>query len=35
MHANKRRVKITGRGPSGKAVVMGMLQRGGKVRTAV
>jgi transposase-like protein len=35
MHASKRREKITGRGPTGKAVVMGMLQRGGKVRTAV
>jgi transposase-like protein len=35
MHANKRREKIHGRGPTGKSVVMGMLQRGGKVRTAV
>jgi transposase-like protein len=35
MHASKRKAKITGRGPSGKAVVMGMLERGGKVRTAV
>jgi len=35
MHSDKRKAKIQGRGPSGKAVVMGMLQRGGKVRTAV
>ncbi len=35
MHAAKRREKIKGRGTSGKTVVMGMLQRGGKVRTAV
>ncbi|MGA3314817.1 MAG: IS1595 family transposase [Candidatus Korobacteraceae bacterium] len=31
MHVAKRREKIHGGGPSGKAVVMGMLQRGGKV----
>lgn len=35
MHAGKRKEKIQGRGPSGKTVVMGMLQRGGKVRAAV
>ena len=35
MHSAKRREKIQGRGPNGNAVVMGMLQRGGKVRTAV
>jgi transposase-like protein len=35
MYSAKRREKIQGRGPNGKAVVMGMLQRGGKVRTAV
>jgi len=35
MHPAKRREKIQGRGPAGKVVVMGMLQRGGKVRTAV
>src|SRR6185312_12889030 len=35
MHPAKRREKIQGRGPTGKVVVMGMLQRGGKVRTAV
>jgi transposase-like protein len=35
MHAAKRREKIQGRGPTGKTVVMGMLQRGGKVKTAV
>jgi transposase-like protein len=35
MHVSKRRKRITGRGASGKTVVLGMLQRGGKVRTAV
>jgi len=35
MHSAKRREKIQGRGTSGKVVVMGMLKRGGKVRTAV
>jgi transposase-like protein len=35
MHYAKRKEKIQGRGPNGKAVVMGMLQRGGKVKTAV
>jgi transposase-like protein len=35
MHSAKRKAKIHGRGPSGKAVVMGMLERGGKVKTAV
>ncbi|PZR73825.1 MAG: IS1595 family transposase [Chthoniobacterales bacterium] len=35
MHSEKRKAKIQGRGVSGKTVVMGMLQRGGKVRTAV
>jgi transposase-like protein len=35
MHSQKRKEKITGRGPTGKAVVMGMLERGGKVRAAV
>ncbi len=35
MHSAKRKEKIKGRGPNGKAVVMGMLQRGGKVKTAV
>ena len=35
MHAAKRREKIQGRGPTGKSVVMGMLQRGGKVRAMV
>lgn len=30
MHAAKRREKIHGRGPTGKSVVMGMLQRGGR-----
>ncbi len=35
MHVAKRKAKITGRGTSGKTVVMGMLKRGGKVRTVV
>ena len=35
MHAKKRREKIHGRGPVGKAIVAGVLERGGKVRTAV
>jgi transposase-like protein len=36
MHAAKRKARITGRGPDGKAIVMGMLERKtGKVRTAV
>lgn len=35
MHFSKRKEKIQGRGPNGKAVVIGMLQRGGKVKTAV
>jgi transposase-like protein len=35
MHSAKRKAKIQGRGPSGKAVVMAMLERGGKVETAV
>lgn len=35
MHSAKRKEKIQGRGVSGKAVVMGMLKRGGKVRTVV
>jgi transposase-like protein len=35
MHKAKRQDKIQGRGPTGKAVVMGMLQRGGKVKAAV
>jgi transposase-like protein len=33
MHANKRREKIAGRGSVGKEIVMGILERGGKVRT--
>ena len=35
MHVRKRAKRITGRGATGKTVVLGMLQRGGKVRTAV
>jgi len=31
MHASKRAAKITGRGPQGKEVVFGMVERGGKV----
>ena len=32
MHAAKRAEKIHGRGPDGKAIVMGVLERGGEVR---
>jgi transposase-like protein len=32
MHAAKRREKIHGRGPTDKAIVFGMVERGGKVR---
>jgi len=35
MHATKRAEKITGRGPEGKAIVMGVLERGGEVRATV
>ena len=35
MHADKRAEKIHGRGATGKAVVMGMLERGGHVRVKV
>ena len=35
MHAKKRREKIHGRGPVGKTIVAGVLQRGGEVRTAI
>jgi transposase-like protein len=35
MHATKRAEKITGRGPEGKAIVMGVLERGGEVRVTV
>ncbi len=35
MHASERAVKITGTGGKDKAVVMGMLQRGGEVRAMV
>ena len=35
MHADKRAEKIKGRGPSGKAVVAAVLERGGKVRAKV
>ena len=35
MHAKKRREKIHGRGPVGKAIVAGVLERGGEVRTKV
>jgi transposase-like protein len=35
MRARKRADKIRGRGPEGKAIVMGVLERGGEVRAAV
>jgi transposase-like protein len=35
MHKDKREEKITGTGPSGKAIVAAILQRGGKVRATV
>jgi transposase-like protein len=35
MHASKRASKITGRGPKDKAIVMGVLERGGEVRATV
>lgn len=35
MHQDKREEKIKGRGPSGKAVVMGLLERKGEVRAGV
>ena len=35
MHIAKRRKTITGRGATGKTVVMGMLERGGKVKAHV
>src|ERR1017187_10381203 len=35
MHKDKRAEKITGRGPKDKAIVMGVLERGGEVRVAV
>jgi transposase-like protein len=35
MHAKKRKEKIGGRGPEGKAIVAAVLQRGGKVRATV
>lgn len=35
MHKSKREKKITGRGPSGKAIVMGILERNGEAHAAV
>ena len=35
MHAGKRAIKITGTGGKDKAMVLGILERGGKVRTKV
>lgn len=35
MHKDKREAKIKGRGPTGKAIVMGILQRAGEVKTKV
>lgn len=34
MHAAKRKEKIHGRGPQDKAIAVGMVERGGKIRTA-
>ena len=34
MHKSKRKEKIHGRGPQDKAIALGMVERGGKVRTA-
>jgi hypothetical protein len=31
MHKSKREAKITGRGPEGKEILFGMVERGGKV----
>ena len=35
MHQSKRKVAITGTGSSGKVIVMGLLERGGKVKAGV
>lgn len=35
MHEWKRKLKIKGRGSSGKAIVLGILERGGNIRTKV
>jgi len=35
MHKRKRAERITGRGPTGKAIVQGLLERGGEVRAEV
>jgi len=35
MHADKRALKITGTGGKDKTIVMGILERGGKVRASV
>lgn len=35
MHKHKREEKIKGRGAAGKAIVMGLLERGGEARTKV
>lgn len=35
MHKNKREQKIQGRGGKGKAIVLGMLERGGKIKAKV
>jgi transposase-like protein len=35
MHASKRALRITGRGGKDKTAVMGILERGGKVRTSI
>jgi transposase-like protein len=35
MHEDKRAKKITGRGPKNKTIIMGVIERGGEVRTTV
>jgi transposase-like protein len=35
MHASKRKARVRGRGPEGKAIVMGLLERHGEVRATV
>jgi transposase-like protein len=35
MHASRRALRITGTGPKDKTAVMGILERGGKIRTSV
>lgn len=35
MHSAKRKARVSGRGPKDKVVVMGMLERGGRVKAAI